>query len=245
MKSKYDKLILLLISLSFTYIVLIAQDKEARPLQRAEKFTSPIDPTLGMQYLIYTPSDYSTKSKEKYPLVFFLHGAGERGSDVNMVRQNGIPKLVEEGQSFPFIVVAPQCPEGKWWDPEILYPLIQEILFKYKIDKKRIYLTGLSMGGFGTWDLAYAHPELFAAIVPICGGAYPYMAEKMKDIPAWVFHGAKDNIVPLIRSQEMVDALKKEGGNVKFTVYPDAGHDSWTETYHNPDLYKWLLEQSK
>jgi predicted peptidase len=245
MKNIYYKLLISLVLLTFPIINLTAQDQKIVPSQRVGKFTDKNEPAMSMEYLVYTPADYSDKIKGKYPLVFFLHGAGERGSDINLVRRNGLPKLVEEGRSFPFIMVSPQCPEGKWWDPEILYPLITDILRKYKIDKKRVYLTGLSMGGFGTWDLAYNHPELFAAIVPVCGGAYPYMAEKIREIPAWVFHGAKDNIVPLIRSQEMVDALRKAGGSVKFTVYPEAGHDSWTETYNNPDLYKWLLEQSK
>jgi predicted peptidase len=236
---------LILILLFFPIMSIKAQYIKVNPAQKAEKIILGDNPNDCIRYLVYTPADYSDKMTTRYPLIIFLHGVKERGNNVDKVRFNGLPKLVEEGQSFPFIIISPLCPEGKWWEPDVLYLLITNIFKKYHVDKKRVCLTGLSMGGFGTWNLAYAYPELFTAIVPICGGAYPYMAEKIKDIPVWVFHGAKDYIVPLIRSQEMVDALKKAGGNVKFTVYPEAGHDSWTETYNNPDLYKWLLEQSK
>jgi len=236
---------LFLILLLFPFMSIKAHYIKVNPAQRAEKFILGDNPNECIRYLIYMPANYSDKMNARYPMVIFLHGVKERGNIIDKVRFNGLPKLVEEGQSFPFIIISPLCPEGKWWEPDVLYLLITDIFEKYNVDKKRVYLTGLSMGGFGTWILAYAYPELFAAIVPVCGGAYPYMAEKIKDIPAWVFHGAKDYFVPLIRSQEMVDALKKAGGNVKFTVYPEAGHDSWTETYKSPELYKWLLEQSK
>jgi predicted peptidase len=113
------------------------------------------------------------------------------------------------------------------------------------VDPDRVYLTGLSMGGYGTWSLAAAHPERFAAIVPICGGGNPADAAKLASLPVWVFHGAKDPTVPLERSKEMVEAIKSAGGNPRFTIYPEAGHDSWTETYNNPELYQWLLEQKK
>jgi len=120
--------------------------------------------------------------------------------------------------------------------------LLDEILASYKVDRDRVYLTGLSMGGFGTWALAAAHPERFAAIVPICGGGNPADAGRLKDLPIWVFHGAKDRAVPLERSEVMVNAIRKAGGSPKFTVYPEAGHDSWTGAYTDPELYKWLLK---
>jgi predicted peptidase len=118
-------------------------------------------------------------------------------------------------------------------------------LRKYRIDKDRVYLTGLSMGGYGTWALAAAHPEKFAAIAPICGGGNPAEAAKLARLPIWVFHGAKDPTVPIERSKEMVEAIKAAGGDAKFTIYPEAGHDSWTETYNNPELYQWLLAQKR
>jgi predicted peptidase len=131
------------------------------------------------------------------------------------------------------------------WNPDALNALLDEVVAQYKVDKKRIYLTGLSMGGYGTWALAGTSPERFAAIVPICGGGDPADARRLKDIPTWVFHGAKDSVVPLSRSEEMVKALKEAGSDVKFTIYPEAEHDSWTETYNNPKLYEWLLQHKR
>jgi predicted peptidase len=194
------------------------------------------------QYLLYLPKDYATSDK-KYPLMMFLHGAGESGKDLEMVKKHGPPKLIAADKDFPFIVVSPQSP-GRGWNPEVLNGLLDEIIAKHRVDTDRVYLTGLSMGGYGTWSLAAEHPERFAAIVPICGGGDPDDANKLKAIPTWVFHGAKDDAVPLSRSEEMVNALKQAGANPKFTVYPELAHDSWTVTYDNPELYTWLLEQS-
>jgi len=123
--------------------------------------------------------------------------------------------------------------------------LLKDVSKKYRIDENRIYVTGLSMGGYGTWDLAIKYPNRFAAIAPVCGGGDPTKASVLKDLPIWVFHGAKDEVVTLDKSQVMVDAIEKTGGSVKFTIYPEANHDSWTETYNNPELYEWFLAQSR
>ena len=198
---------------------------------------------VQMNYLLCLPEEYD--QKESWPLLIFLHGSGERGTDLHLVKKHGPPKLIEAGKQFPFIVVSPQCPEGQWWQPVELTALLDEIVEKYKVDEDRIYVTGLSMGGFGTWSLAAYAPHRLAAIAPICGGGETYWTERFSHLPVWVFHGAQDKGVPLQRSEEMVESLKKNGGNVKLTVYPDAGHDSWTETYDNPGLYEWLLEQKR
>ena len=198
---------------------------------------------VTMKYLIYLPKDYD--QKDSWPLMLFLHGSGERGDNLDRVKQHGPPKLVCEGKQFPFIVVSPQCPNGESWEPFKLSTLLDEITEKYKVDQDRIYLTGLSMGGFGTWALAAHTPNRFAAIVPICGGGDPSRARRIVRIPTWVFHGGKDGTVPLENSQKMVDALKKAGGDPKFTIYPDAGHDSWTQAYNTPELYEWLLQQKR
>jgi len=198
---------------------------------------------VQMGYLVYLPEDYEEKGS--WPLLLFLHGSGERGTDLQLVKRHGPPKLIEEGKQFPFIVVSPQCPEGQWWQSVELTALLDEIVEKYKVDEDRIYVTGLSMGGFGTWSLAAYAPHRLAAIAPICGGGESYWTKRFSHLPVWVFHGAKDKGVPLRRSEEMVESLKKHGGNVKFTVYPEAGHDSWTETYDNPQLYDWLLGQER
>ncbi|MGD0553073.1 MAG: prolyl oligopeptidase family serine peptidase [Sedimentisphaerales bacterium] len=193
-------------------------------------------------YLLYLPTDYG-KGDKKWPLIMFLHGAGERGNNVEVVKKHGPPKMIAQGKSFDFIVVSPQCPNDMWWpeQTEVLIALLDEIESKYHVDTDRIYLTGLSMGGFGTWTLAAKYPNRFAAIAPICGGSERISGARLKKVPVWAFHGAKDNTVPLVRSQEMVDAVKKAGGDAKLTVYPEADHDSWTETYNNPELYQWFL----
>jgi predicted peptidase len=178
-------------------------------------------------------------------LLLFLHGAGERGADLKGVRRHGPPKLIEQGQEFPFIVVSPQCPDGEWWRAEVLAALLDEIERRYRVDSRRIYATGLSMGGFGTWALAITYPDRFAAIAPICGGGHPWAVARIKNVPVWAFHGTADKVVPCRRSQEMVDALRRAGGTVRFTRYPGVDHDSWTATYANPKLYEWFLQHQR
>ena len=194
--------------------------------------------TRETKYLLYLPEGYS--KEEKYPLLVFLHGAGERGDDLELVKIHGPPKLIEAGHDFPFIIVSPQVPLDEWWSPDTVAWLTKDIMDNYSVDTERVYLTGLSMGGFGTWRTATKYPEMYAAIVPICGGGDPSKAHLIKDVPVWVFHGAKDDVVPIKRSEEMYDALK-EYGKIEFTVYQEANHDSWTKTYENPKLYEWLL----
>lgn len=196
-----------------------------------------------MGYLLYLPKDYDTK--ESWPLVLFLHGSGERGDDLEMVKKHGPPKLVTEGKEFPFILISPQCPMGKSWEPYELNILLDDLIQKYKVDEDRICVTGLSMGGFGTWKLAAYMPRRFAAIAPICGGGDVNSARRLTKLPIWAFHGAKDKGVPVELTQEMIDAVTKNGGTPKLTIYPDAEHDSWTETYNNPEFYEWLLEQKR
>ncbi len=217
--------------------------------QHAHAFKKKIDLTIKSDYLLYLPETYNS-SQKKWPLILFLHGAGERGNDLDQVKRHGPPKLIAKGKKdLPFIIVSPQCPKNGWWANNIqmkaLNLLLDEIISKYRVDKDRIYLTGLSMGGYGTWSLAAENPERFAAIAPICGGGDPHTAKKLAKMPIWVFHGGKDKVVPIDKSQKMVEALKKAGNEVKFTVYPEAGHNSWAKTYDNPELYKWFLDHSR
>ncbi len=206
------------------------------------------------KYLSYVPKDYDAKSKKKWPLMLFLHGAGERGTDVQRVAIHGPISMVKAGKDFPFIIIAPQCPNGKTWENDSLLKLLDHAIEKYSVDTNRIYLTGLSMGGYGTWKLGLTHPEKFAAIVPICGGCNMIEVilgprdkpDAFKSLPVWAFHGAKDDVVPLSESERVVDALKKFGvKEVKFTVYPEAKHNSWAEAYKNPELYEWLLSHKR
>jgi predicted peptidase len=220
-----------------------AEDQKAEPgKQQPQKLERTIKVTLG--YLLYLPKDYA--QKDSWPLLLFLHGGGEGGDDLERVKSHGPPKLIAAGKEFPFIVVSPQCPRRSGgWQPHELSALLDEIVEKYNVDKDRIYVTGLSMGGFGTWSLGHFSPDRFAALVPICSGSDPNRAVRLAHIAVWVFHGAKDPTVPLEGSEKMVEALKNANGNVKFTVYPEAGHDSWTEAYNDPELYKWLLKQKR
>jgi predicted peptidase len=198
---------------------------------------------VEVRYLLYLPKDYD--KQESWPLLLFLHGRGERGDDLELVKRHGPPKLIAAGREFPFIVVSPQCPTGQWWEPIELLALLDELARAQKVDPDRVYVTGLSMGGFGTWRLAHYAPERLAAIAPICGGGEKYWVKEFAHLPTWAFHGGKDALVPPERSQVMVDEMKKEGGQPKLTIYPEAEHDSWTETYENPALYEWLLTQRR
>jgi predicted peptidase len=134
---------------------------------------------------------------------------------------------------------------GQWWLPAQVGELLDSLAVQYRVDPERVYLTGLSMGGYGTWMTAIEYPERFAAIAPICGGGDPADVARIKHLPVWVFHGGRDTVVPLKNSEVMVEALQKAGNAVKFTVYPEAGHDSWTVTYDNPQLYEWFLKQRR
>ncbi|HMK39414.1 MAG TPA: dienelactone hydrolase family protein [Bacteroidota bacterium] len=214
-----------------------------RGKQIPRSFDGSLTRKVRYKYLLYIPPDYSVETP--VPLVLFLHGAGERGNDLDLVKKLGPPKLIEEGKIFPFIVVSPQCPANRWWDAEELNVLIGEIEHTYSVDLDRIYVTGLSMGGFGTWTLGVVYPEKFAALAPVCGWGEPFAAFRLKEMPIWAFHGAKDPVVPLSKGEEMVEAVRRAGGSPRFTVYPEAEHDSWTETYDNPALYSWLLQQTR
>jgi predicted peptidase len=211
--------------------------------QSPQKFEKQV--AVKLDYLLYLPEGYSKESEKKWPLIMFLHGIGERGTDVNKVKAHGPPKIVEKRKDFPFIVVSPQCPGDTWWRPFDLNALLDEVVAKNNVDEDRIYLTGLSMGGFGAWDFASQYPRRFAAIAPICGGGNPASARRLRDLPIWVFHGDADRAVPVALSDAMVEALKKAGADVKYTRYPGVDHDSWTQTYNNPELYDWMLSHKR
>ena len=207
-----------------------------------------------MHYLAYRPKDYPGTNGQRWPVFLFLHGAGERGTDIQLAAVHGPLKRVKQGEDFPFIIVAPQCATGTLWENEPLLQLLNHVEQKFAVDTNRVYLTGISMGGYGTWRLGLQYPERFAAIVPICGGGNMIdvilgtwdKGATLKRLPIWAFHGAKDSVVPPDESERLVAQLKKMGvQEVKLTLYPEANHDSWTETYKNPELYEWLLKQSR
>ncbi len=207
-----------------------------------------LEKKLGLvehRYITNLPADYEADKVKRWPLIIFLHGSGERGTDIKRVGKHGPPMLARKGKLQQFIVISPQCDPGKWWTPFKVIDILDEVLAKYRIDADRVYLTGLSMGGYGTWHTASYAPERFAAAAPICGGGPPHKAHRMKGVPTWCFHGDADKAVPISRSDEMVNALTKAGGKVKYTVYPGVGHDSWTESYDNDLLYQWFLANKR
>jgi predicted esterase len=207
--------------------------------QTAQKFI------METQYLLSLPDGYDQDTTKRWPLMIFLHGSGESGTDLQKVKAHGLPKLIEQGKKYPFIVVSPQAQLPYGWEPENLYKLLLHIKQTQRVDNDRIYLTGLSMGGFGTWDFAMKHPEEFAAIAPVCGGGDTTGIWKLRYVPIWCFHGAKDDVVLPAQSEKMVAAAKKYNPSVKFTLYPDANHNSWDTTYNNDSLYQWMLSHTK
>lgn len=214
--------------------------------QSARLFTPNLRGLITTRYLLHVPEPPSdAAAPDHWPLVLFLHGAGERGEDLNRVRSYGPPKRIDDGAYFPFICVSPQCWENERWSVATLAALLDSVVDEQRADRARMYVTGVSMGGFATWALAIAHPRRFAAIAPVCGGGDPSAVCAIAAVPVWTFHGAKDDVVPAQRTEEMVNALRACGGDVRFTTYPEAGHDSWTETYNNPDLYEWLLSHDR
>jgi predicted peptidase len=214
-----------------------------------------------LPYRLMSPGN--PKPGQKYPLVIFLHGAGERGNDNNVQLVHGVKEFAnaQAREKFPCFLIAPQCPTGKRWvevdwsakqhdmppkpsEPlNWLLALLEQMKKEKPIDTDRIYVTGLSMGGYGTWDLLSRHAEMFAAAVPVCGGGDDAKASVMKGVPIWVFHGAKDTAVIPERSRNMVAAVKKAEGNIKYTEYPEVGHDSWNKAYADPELLPWMFGQ--
>jgi predicted peptidase len=206
-----------------------------------------------------------TEPGKIYPLVLFLHGAGERGDDNTAQLKHGVVQIITSAEKLgtPVFLIAPQCPAGLWWSPidasktrltaanqpnvllDAMLALVTEIQKTHPVDPKRFHVTGISMGGFGTWDLLGRAPDRIASAVPICGGGDPTLAIKFKDIPIWAFHGEADNVVPVSATRVMIETLEKTGGKPKATYYPGAGHDSWTRTYDNPEVIRWMLAHSK
>lgn len=221
--------------------------------QQSRHFERRITKTVSAQYLLFLPKGYDTAGDKRWPLILFLHGAGERGTNLQSVTVHGPPKIVKNRPDFPFIVVSPQCPAGQSWSNDVLLALLDEVTEKLRVDTQRVYLTGLSMGGYGTWNLAVEHPERFAAAAPICGGGDPIRvrlvdrqnATALRTLPIWAFHGAKDSVVKPSESERMIEVFRRLGNEAKLTIYDDAEHDSWTRTYDNPELYEWFLKHHR
>lgn len=214
-----------------------------------------------LRYRLLKPSPYN--ADREYPLVIFLHGAGERGSDNKGQLKHGMAEFCKTKwrEKYPCYVLAPQCPEGEKWvdvdwsapssdlpakaskSMELLFELADTMVEDSAVNDNRIYITGLSMGGYGTWDAIARRPSFFAAAIPICGGGDPKTAPRFARLPLWCFHGDQDRAVPVKRSREMIEALQEAGGSPKYTEYAGVGHDSWTQTYANAEVLEWLFTQ--
>lgn len=213
-----------------------------------KSFESQITLKLGYKYFLTEPEGYAADEAKKWPLLVFLHGAGERGDDLELLKKHGPPKQIAAGKKFEAIVVCPQVPTGEFWNPHGVMALVKEVKESHRVDDARVYITGISMGGFGTFDTIAAYPGVFAAAVPICGGAGINVVKfaPIKDMPIWMFHGDKDTAVPVEFSQMAMRWFERnKAPNVKLTIYPGVPHDSWTQTYDNPEVWKWLFEQKR
>jgi predicted peptidase len=213
----------------------------------AQSYSGEVTLKVGYRYLLDLPEGYAADPAKTWPLIVFLHGAGERGDDLELLKKHGPPKLNAEGKKLPAIVTSLQCEKARIWDPHGVKAVTDHVSSTYRVDRQRIYLTGLSMGGFGTWETALEYPDTYAAIAPICGGAGVrwVMADRIKNLPCWIFHGDQDAAVPVAFSEKMYNALKKAGSPAKLTIYPGVGHDSWTRTYDDPAFWEWLFAQKR
>ncbi|MGI6265210.1 MAG: phospholipase [Acutalibacteraceae bacterium] len=215
-------------------------------MTQEKRFSRPVA-GKSMPFLVYTPEEYDDQPDKRWPLVIFLHGAGERGTDLKAVRRHGPLREVERGRAFPFLIAAPQLSGQEYWGGyiESLNAWLDDLLAEYRIDPDRVYLTGLSMGGTGTWLWAMASAGRFAAIMPMCGTGICWCAGNVAGLPIWTFHGSADEIIPVEESIHMVNRVNASGGNAKLTIMEGYTHDCWTDTYAREDVYEWLLEHRR
>lgn len=215
------------------------------PIDDMQTYKTEVKKVVSGRYLVALPEGYETQPRKRWPLVLFLHGSGERGSDIEKVKIHGPLKEIAAGRKIEAVVIVPQCDDGSFWDADSLLGLINVAERKYRIDKDRETVTGLSMGGFGTWDLLAAAPNRFAAAAPICGGGNPAKVATYAHVPLWITHGDQDGAVNIGQSIVMVDALKAAGASPRFDKIVGGGHDVWTNVYNRDDFWAWLLSQKR
>jgi predicted peptidase len=232
-------------SLSLALLVFVSSSGTAAELE-SRHLEATISSQVALDYLLYLPEGYADRSSERWPLILFLHGSGGYGDTLDSVRKGGLPKLLERGKKLPAIVIAPQT--KTWWDETVvaLLALLDAVARDHRVDTDRVYVTGLSAGGSGTWALITQETERFAAAIPICGAGSRAGIKRLIDLPIWVFHGARDPVQPVEESKRLVEAIEAQGGTrVKLTIYPDAEHDAWTRTYDDPAVWEWLFAQRR
>lgn len=205
-------------------------------------FQHTLTQNISLPMTVFTP-----RTPPPHPLIIYLHGSGERGSDPQVLHTYGPNTYAQQNADFPFMVVSPQCPKNEFWISQIhaLEVLLAHLLQNHPIDPQRVYLTGNSMGGYGAWAWGAYRPQHFAAMIPICGGGVPWTARALVQVPVWAFHGDADETVDIGESARMVNALNRAGGSAELTIYPGVGHDSWSQTYLNPQIYTWLLNHKR
>jgi len=202
-----------------------------------------LDLPHGYRALLFSPERHA--DQPRWPLLLYLHGAAERGDDLERAAATGPPKEIRAGRAVPMVVVAPLLPAGGTWEPARLGAVLDAVIAAEPIDAERIYLSGKSLGGFGAWTLAVASPRRFAALVPVAAAGDPSAVCALKEMPVWAFHNRDDPVVPLAKDQAGIDALTKCGGTARLTVFDARGHDAWTAAYAKPELYEWLLAQRR
>lgn len=209
------------------------------------EFQKTIQKRVHYRYLLFLPASYATGKEKRFPLILFLHGAGERRGGLEVLRDLGPMAYAVKTKDFPFIVAAPKCPEGRDWDPDALGALLDDLQARLRVDPKRVYLTGFSMGGAGTWELAMEQSSRFAAVAPVCGRAIPLLAGNLWRTPVHAFHGEDDDVVPLSNSRDMIELLRGMGNrDANLTVFPGEKHEIWGRVYSDPGLYQWFLQHS-
>ncbi|UCC79018.1 MAG: dienelactone hydrolase family protein [Candidatus Zixiibacteriota bacterium] len=237
------KPLLIVILILIIPVSVLPQNDDSLSGLQSHKFEKELIRQVSANYLLYLPRNYS--QKEKWPLILYLHGGRGRGDDLSLLDWYPLPKMLAQNDPYPFVALIPQCPAGKMWtDTELLKALLDDIVMRYRVDSDRIYLVGYSMGGTGAWYMTYRYPEMFAAIAPISGNTNPWWASRMKDIPIWAFHGRKDKLVPVSETEEMAEAIRKEGGSIKVSIDPERGHSPPSIAQHK-ELFEWLLMQKK
>lgn len=223
------------------------KDTEVKQLAKESQHTLTINEDgEEISYLLFIPDNIN--ERKRWPLMLFLHGAGERGDSLDLVTVHGPPKMARQGDFEEFILLAPQCPTGDYWSTpqqvDRLVALIHYAKESLPVDPSRVYVSGLSMGGYGTWSLLATIPDEIAAAAPICGGGEVDTASRFYDKPIWAFHGDTDSVVPVNLTTDMVAEIEKLGGQPKMTIYEGVGHDSWTEAYNTEELFSWMLSQN-
>jgi predicted peptidase len=244
---KLHTITIVIIAILFLGLRVDAQENKPTPGKQVEMSFKTSD-DAEVPYLLYLPKDYQADGDKKSGLMLFLHGRGESNGPLSLVAKWGPPKFAARGDELRWIIVSPQCPKSDRWESETqqkrVTELLHAIIHDHNVDESRVFLTGLSMGGSGTWTMAANQPDRFAAVAPICGGGDPEQAEKLKDVPIWVFHGDQDKVVPFEKSVKMIEAIRAAGGTkIRFTSMENIGHNCWSAAYATPELYKWMEQQ--